>query len=178
MNLMPFQMNLLNQEYARNIDEIKSIVESERKRLEGKTIRAENGETYDDQSHKTIENLKLRNKEISRILNTASVVNNYNEEQVSVFSTFDVIFVDDDMEEVTFTLIEEKLSTESSVDGFVTLNSEFGSAVHRKKINETFAYSLENGYLVSGIITKIYAKKEQSEYFKEKNKDKQKKYTI
>ena len=98
MNLMPFQMNLLNQEYARNIDEIKSIVESERKRLEGKTIRAENGETYDDQSHKTIENLKLRNKEISRILNTASVVNNYNEEQVSVFSTFDVIFVDDDME--------------------------------------------------------------------------------
>lgn len=177
MNLMPYQMNLLKKEYERNIDELKSLVESEKERLEGKTIKAENGETYDDQSHKAITNLKLRNKEIFRLLDTASVINCCNENQVSAASTFNVIFIDDDTEEETFTLIEEKVSTESSIDGFVTLNSDFGTAVHRKKVNETFAYRLENDYLVSGIITKIYTKEEQSKYFKSKAQEKQKKYT-
>ena len=169
MNLIPIQVKLLNKEYQNNKDEQKSIVESERKRLEGKTIRAENGETYDDQSHKIVSNLKLRNKEILRILDTASIITSYNQEQVSAGATFSVIFLDDEEEEETFTLIEEKVSTEGSRDGFITLNSEFGSAIHRKKENETFAYHLENDYLVSGIITKIYTKEEQKEYFKSKS---------
>ena len=168
MNLIPIQVKLLNKEYKNNKDEQKSIVESERKRLEGKTIKAENGEIYDDQSHKILSNLKLRNKEILRILDSASIITSYNQEQVSAGATFRVQFLDDADEEETFTLIEEKVSTEGSRDGFVTLNSEFGAAVHRKKENETFAYHLDDDYLVSGIITKIYSKEEQQDYFKTK----------
>lgn len=169
MNLLPYQILLLNEEYARNNEDLKSIVESVNANLAGKNIHEDN-EIYDDQSHKVISNLDIRNRDIYYILNSASIINDYNCSQVSVGATFTVVFMDGEMEEETFTLIEEKVTTESILDGFVTLNSDFGAAVHRKKANETFVYKLQNGALVSGIVTKIFTKEEQNEYFKDKIK--------
>lgn len=173
MKLIPYQVKLLNEEYNRNNEERQSLINAEKARIGGLTIHAGEGESYDDQNHIERDRLVEKNATIMRILDSASIITDYNEEQISVGSTFTVCFIDE-MEEETFTLIEQKVSTEGSATGFITLNSDFGTAVHRKKLNEIYAYITTNGSLMSGIITKIFTKEEQKEYFAAKNKSYQK----
>jgi len=172
MNLIPHQVKLLQEEYKKNMEERQSLIEGEKARLEGTVIIENTGETYDSTYHDGMRRVESRNNEIMRALDSASVITDYNEEQISVGSTFTVCFIDE-TEEETYTLIEQKVSTEGSMTGFITLNSDFGSSVHRKKANETYAYQTANGYLMSGIITKIFTKEEQKEYFESKAKNKQ-----
>lgn len=169
MELIEYQVKLLKDEYEENKEEIRSLVNSEKNRLEGKTIRPLDGEIYNDQNHQRVEKLRIRNKAIMNILSSSIVINKQLSSQIGVGSTFSVIFTDEEEEEV-FTLIESKVSTEKSTDNFVTMNSDFGNAINRKGVNETFAYTTENDNLISGVIKKIYNEQEQKEYLKTKKR--------
>lgn len=169
MELIEYQVRLLIDEYEENKEEIEGLVNSEKKRLEGKTIRSLDGEIYNDQNHQRVEKLRIRNKAIINILSSSIVINKQLSSQIGVCSTFSVIFTDEEEEEV-FTLIESKVSTEKSTDNFVTMNSDFGNAINRKGVNETFAYTTEDDNLISGVIKKLYNEQEQKEYLKTKKR--------
>ena len=183
MMLIPYQVSLLKKEHQMLIDERKALVEAEKGREDGTIASHEEDHNYDAMYHTAFRNTVNRTQRIYQILTSSQVlqvVKDYNEEEIQIGTTFNVCFIEDgELEsEETFTLIEQKVSTESSTDGFVSMEGAFGQAICRKRTGDSFAYAGENGYLISGVISKIYTKEEHKRHLRKisnKNKTKYKK---
>ena len=153
MKLIKEQVELLEFERQRLMDQRTKLIDSK----EDFKPRVYNGQTTDIQYDviREISNMSRRIAEIDMTLETSEVVENPNTRYVQVGSVVNafVRFSEDDTELLKFTVIEKRVSVESSQD-YISLDSDFGKAIENKNIGDVFYYDLPNG-VAKGTITEF-----------------------
>lgn len=108
-----------------------------------------------------IQQKAIRIKELIDILERSTVIKNPNSEVVEIGSRFNVFlkYGKDDTDMISVTLIEKKVTTESSFN-YITINSNIGKAIWHKKIGSRFRFKDASGKRVEGLITSMEYERE------------------
>jgi transcription elongation GreA/GreB family factor len=153
-------MKLLKEQVKYLTDELKHIEEERKQLIKGKEDIhpiINEGQTTDINYENIIRigEIVRRKEEIRELLEDSTIINPSTSKSIKIGSTFTafISFNEKDSEELTYTLIEKRVSREPLND-YVSLDSPLGKAVLDKKIGEYFTYPIGNN-LVSGTIEEV-----------------------
>lgn len=164
MRLIKEQIKLLEDEIdylVTNIENMKEMISSTHC---GVVSNARQESSFADIKRQIVAN-DSRVKKIETILKDAVVIESSNSDTIGIGSRVSLFldFGEGDIDEdsfIDFTLIEKKVSTESS-ENFITMDSALGKAIVGKKEKDKFSYKIFDNRVIEGIV--MSCNKEKSE---------------
>ncbi len=180
LRLVPEQIQLLKEEFLK-VNKDKNSVLADRMINSDEIKASDEGKgfsfssaTYQEETE--FIQLTSRQREIAKIIENSLVVSEYHEDYIDLGTVFEISFLDDEEPEI-YTLVEKRVSTESSSGNnrFISLDSPIGRSVYGKRESEPFACVIPGGDLCAGVITKVYSEEKAKAYRKQNIKVQEKK---